>query len=77
MLREYNNSVACIKLRIGDKVSYMDTHEGTIKSINLVPNGVNDPRLIAQLEIKLDNGGSVMATGDKFKPVIGELYLDY
>jgi len=77
MLREYNETVACIVLRKGDKVIYNDTSIGIIKNINLVPNGVKHPNLIAQLEVKFDNGGGVIATAEKFKPVIGELYLDY
>lgn len=76
MLRIYElNRTACIEIREGDKVKYDDGRVGILKKIELKPNGVNNPYLIALLTVKLDKS-MVTATADKFSPVPNEKYLD-
>lgn len=76
MLREYiEKRTACIRIRIGDKLRYDDGRIGTLKAIELAPNGVDNPRIVALLSVKMENS-VVSATSDKFTPVHGEQYLD-
>lgn len=76
MLRYYKESkTACIEIRIGDKVKYKDGSIGTLEKIELMPNGVHNPGLIARLTIKCPDK-KIMATANHFLPVDGEQYLD-
>lgn len=76
MLREYiENKTACIRIRIGDKLRYDDGRIGTLKAIELAPNGTHEPKIIAILSVKMIDS-VVSATSDKFIPVHGEQYLD-
>jgi hypothetical protein len=75
MLREYDKKTACIILRVGDSVIDNESRIGKIISIELVPNGISDPSLIARLTVK-HQWGKIIATADKFRPVIGEKYLE-
>lgn len=76
MLREFKlHTTACISIRIGDKVKYEDGRIGILKEIEIKPNGVWKPILIARLRVKMKDS-EVIATADKFTPVDGEQYLD-
>lgn len=75
MLREYTKQTACICIREGDMVQYEDGRQGIIHKIQLVPNGVRAPQLIARLTVK-GSWGTLIATANHFVPVPGEKYLD-
>lgn len=58
-----------VQLRIGDSVIYEPDNRKIpliIDEIKLVPNGINDPKLVAVITAKHSNGFRVEATSDKF-----------
>ena len=73
MKKTYRYS-SLFEIKIGDKVLYDCNRRGTIRDIRVVPNGINDPKLVAILVIDLDGGGKVEATSDNFVPIVGEKY---
>lgn len=58
-----------IQLKVGDPIIYEPNHrnmELTIKDYKLVPNGMNDPKLVCLITAERTDGFSVEATSDKF-----------
>lgn len=66
-----------IKLEKGSAVMYEDGRKGCIKSITLVPNGINSPGLIASLVVELENGNNIQATANRFTPCEDEEYKEH
>jgi len=60
-----------VRIKKGDKIQYnshIDAWEDvTFLESMLVPNGVNDPRLVSLIFAKRKNGNFICATSDKFK----------
>jgi hypothetical protein len=77
MLREYiaKQRTVGIRIRVGDKLQYDDGRIGTLRAIELGPNGTSNPAIVAILTVQLKES-TVTATSDKFSPVDGELYLE-
>ena len=68
-----------IEIKIGDKVISKDNKEiGVIKDIKLVPNGVNNPELVAQLFIYIAKTDKmVCSTSENWKPLEDENYQEF
>jgi hypothetical protein len=57
-----------IRLKPGDPILYEDGSTLTIEHIELVPNGMYDPQLIALIYAKRSNGNIISATSNRFEP---------
>jgi hypothetical protein len=68
-----------ISIKIGDKIKEDGPRQrvGTLLDIVIVPNGVNDPSLVALLYVKLDDGGMLSATSDRFEPITSGEYTEF
>ena len=67
-----------IKLDIGSHVQVIDDNRiGKIQSINLTPNGINSPEIVALLTVKFFDGKMLMATSNKFKPLPDMEYEEF
>lgn len=67
-----------IKLGVGSRVREIDGDRvGKIISINLVPNGINNPELVASLVVEWDKGGKISATSKHFAPLDNERYEEF
>lgn len=76
MLRKYEfKKTACIEIRVGDTVRYEDGRLGELKKIELKPNGIDSPSLVALLTVKFIDS-TIIATSDKFEPAENVQYLD-
>lgn len=66
-----------LNIRVGDRIRIEeDNRIGQLIDIQLTPNGVNNPIIIAVLTIQFKNGDRFSATSDKFIPVQDELYCE-
>lgn len=65
-----------IKIEKGQKVLY-DGNIVIIEDFIMVPNGVNDPKLVCLIYAKRENGNIVSATSDKFFPSEDENYEEF
>lgn len=66
-----------LSIRVGDRLRIKeDNRTGQLVEIQLTPNGVENPVVVALLTIQFKNGGRFQATSDKFIPVEKELYLE-
>jgi len=72
------NSV-CIEIKVGDRVVEKDgrKREGVVREFRLTPNGRDDLSLVALVCIAFDEGGSLIATSDKFVPIESKEYRPF
>lgn len=67
-----------IQLSIGDRCRGDNDRTGTIVDMVLVPNGINDPALVALLYVKMDDTGNILsATSNRFYPVPKNHYKEF
>ena len=66
-----------IELKRGDRIVEKDsTRRGRIVDFRLVPNGINDLKLVCLIVVDLDNGNRVVSTSDNWLPIKDEFYLE-
>jgi len=70
-----------IEISIGDLVQEKHDNNngriGILKDIKLVPNGVNNPNLIAMLYVLFPNDVFSCQTANNFVPCEGEMYKEF
>jgi hypothetical protein len=67
-----------IEIRRGDRVIEKDHEKRTGKVIDfrLVPNGINDPKLVCLIVVELDSGNRVVSSSDNWTPIEDDFYLE-
>jgi hypothetical protein len=70
-----------IRINLRNKAEYLNIKNEwipvTILDMVLVPNGMDDPKLVCAIYAQKEDGGMVNATSDKFRPLEGEKYEEF
>jgi hypothetical protein len=70
-----------VKIEVGNRVNYKRSDNVminvTIRTITLVPNGINSPELVALISSSDENGNNYQATSDKFFASENENYTEF
>jgi hypothetical protein len=76
--RKTFNQSCLIEVRRGEMVEELRARKriGIVRDLRLVPNGVNDPKLICLLTIEFPGGGKTVSASSHWKPVSDEYYLE-
>jgi hypothetical protein len=67
---------ALINIKIGDPIQYEDGRIGILRDIKLMPNGINNPEIVAILYAEL-KGSIISATSNRFKPADNTSYEEF
>jgi len=67
-----------IEVRRGDRVVEKSGSQRTGKVVDfrLVPNGIDDPKLVCLVVVELDGFGRVISTSDKWEPISDDFYME-
>lgn len=66
-----------LEIRRGDRIIEKgSTRRGKVVDFRLVPNGINDLKLVCVVIVELDNGNRVVSTSDNWLPINDEFYLE-